>query len=71
MSSELSSFPPPEIHHDSGKLVKSWHCACGRELGEFSARRTWEVHGMIVCGECWVKEHPIEKEEQYANISNL
>lgn len=63
MSAELKNFPPPTIHKEQGKTVKTWHCSCGQELGEFSARRTWELHGQIVCGEYWVKEHPIEKDD--------
>jgi len=38
------------------KLVHSWFCKCGNQLGKFSAERSWELYGKIICGECAQKE---------------
>lgn len=76
MSAELLEFPEPTITKDAGKQVKTWSCACGRQLGLFSAWRSWNLHGKIICGECaqvesekyqeWVREQEIIKGTQEA-----
>ncbi len=33
-----------------------------RELGEFSAMRSLENHGRIICGDCAQKENPVYQE---------
>lgn len=38
------------------KPVHSWFCECGNQLGKFSAERSWELYGKIICGECAQKE---------------
>lgn len=55
MSTEL---PSPTITTDSGKEVVTWSCKCGRQLGPFSAQRSWNIHGKIICGECAQNEDP-------------
>lgn len=56
-------FPDPELSTISGQTVESWPCPCGRSIGEFSALRSWEIHGAVKCGRCWKAERPVEEEE--------
>ncbi len=45
------------------KTVHSWSCTkCGRKLGKFSAQRSWDTHGKIICGGCAQKEDPVYQE---------
>lgn len=54
--------PLPIITIESGNEVHSWSCKCGRKLGPFSAQRSWEIHGEIICGECAQRNDPVYQE---------
>lgn len=63
MSSELVQLPEPQIKQvaESRNVmvdVLFWTCSCGRELGEFSARRSLELHGKIICPDCAQAKNP-------------
>lgn len=43
--------------------IITYHCKkCNRELGEFSASRSLEIHGKIICGSCAQNENPSYQE---------
>lgn len=43
--------------------VLTWHCCqCSKPIGEFSAMRSMENHGRIICGDCAQKENPVYQE---------
>jgi hypothetical protein len=63
----MPSFPDPQIKQvkesrNSTVDVFYWTCACGRELGEGSAVRSWELHEKIICPECAQKANPVYQE---------
>jgi hypothetical protein len=60
MSSEM---PHPTITIEQGKQVFTWNCCkCNQPLGQFSAQRSIDLHGVILCGECAQKENPVYQE---------
>lgn len=67
MSFKNIQLPQPIIKKVKESATKTvdvpvWPCSCGRELGRFSALRSLELHGKIICPECAQRENPVYQE---------